>query len=93
MASHLVHQDADGIGIIWDRRNREQERRESLELAHGVREISDLLIMAMLRSLSTFKAHGADTKPVIDLLNSHEEFLSEMETAITTWLDIEYKNA
>ncbi len=91
MASHMVHQDADAISIIWDRNRREPERLASIELAHGARGLSDLISMAMARSIATFRLHGNDIKPVKELFASHESFLSEMNTAHKTWFDIEYK--
>lgn len=91
MASHMVHQDADAISIIWDRNQREPERLAAVELAHGARGLSDLIAMAMARSIATYRLHGKDIKPVKELSVSHESFLSEMNMAHKIWFDIEYK--
>jgi hypothetical protein len=85
MASHLVHQDADAIGIIWDRRQREDERRIPLEIAHAARLISDLIGMAMLRATMTYKLHNQETKPVRDLYQAYQVIQDELSAAITQW--------
>jgi hypothetical protein len=91
MASHMVHQDADAISIIWDRNRREPERLSAIELAHGARGLSDLIAMAAIRSVATLRLHEKDIKPVKELSVSHQSFLNEMDTAYKIWFDIEYK--
>lgn len=90
MASHLVHQDADAISIIWDRNQREPDRFESIQEAHAARGISDLIIMAMIRALMTFKVHNEDAKPVNDLFRSHQELLNDIRKSEEEWRAIEY---
>ena len=91
MASHMVHQDADAISIIWDRNQREPDRLAAVELAHGARGLSDLIAMAKARSVATFRLHEKDIKPVKELSTSHETFLNEMNMAHKIWFDVEYK--
>jgi hypothetical protein len=91
MASHLVHQDADAIGIIWDRNQREPERLESIQLAHGARGLSDLVSMAMARTIATFRLHGKDIQPIKELSASHDAFFNDLQTARQVWFNIEYK--
>lgn len=93
ISSHIIHQDGDAIGIIWDRRRREIERRTAIELAHGAREISDLLSMAFFRALVTYKMHNTDTKPVIALYDSYQGLHKELNSAIKEWGRIEYKQS
>lgn len=90
MASHLVHQDADAMGIIWDRRQREDERRIPLEIAHAARLISDLIVMAMLRATMTYKLHNQETKPAQDLYQAYQVIQDELSEAITQWGNVEY---
>lgn len=91
MASHMVHQDADAISIIWDRNHREPDRLASVELAHGARGLSDLITMAMVRSVATFRLHRKDIEPIKELMASHENFLKEMNKSHEIWFVIEYK--
>lgn len=92
MASHMVHQDAVAVSIMWDRNQRSPERYESVQLAHGARGLSDLIVMAMVRAFATYRVHKKDVKPVLDLYASHEKFLEEMHIAYKLWFEIEYKD-
>lgn len=47
--SHVLHRDAIGIGLLWDRVQRADAERAALELAHGARLISDTLSFAVAR--------------------------------------------
>jgi hypothetical protein len=85
MASHLVHQDANAISIIWDRNQREPERLESVQLAHGSRGLHDLITMAMARAVATFRLHGEDVKAVKDVWASHESFRRELDMTYQAW--------
>jgi hypothetical protein len=85
IASHLIHQDGDAIKLIWDRNKKTQEFREATELAHTARQLNDLLIMANFRTIMTFKLHQRDSKPVIDLFESHRPFLSLMTQVRQKW--------
>lgn len=93
MASHLVHQDADAIGIIWDRHRREDDRRASVEVAHGARELSDIVSMAMFRTLMLFKLDKLKTDPVHELLRSHQALMDELSEVQGVWHRIEYDSA
>jgi hypothetical protein len=64
MSSHVAHQDIDGIGMVWDRNGRSDERRAAVELAHGARLISDVAVMSWLRAHALFKRCGCDNTPL-----------------------------
>lgn len=91
MASHLVHQDADAISIIWDRYQRENERFEAIQIAHGARGLRDLITMASLRAFAVFRLHEEDIKAVQDVSLSYNSFLEEMDSAYQNWFNVEYK--
>src|SRR5262249_34327060 len=90
MASHQVHQDADAIGMVWERARREPERHEAVQLAHGCRELTDLLVMAMARCLTLHRALGADRRPLKGLLDRHQGLLAEMHPTHEVWHQVEY---
>ncbi len=89
MGSHLIHQDAEAVGLIWERSQSEPRRREALELAHGARGIRDLLTLAMVRALMIFKINQADPQPVIDLFQSQQRLRNELEKTQEEWWQIE----
>ncbi|MNB74630.1 hypothetical protein D3C75_212680 [compost metagenome] len=49
IGSHLIHQDADAINYLIDHNQRTPERRIAKELAHGCRQISDVMTFSILR--------------------------------------------
>ena len=90
MASHQIHQDGDAIGIIWDRDQREPERRNAIEVAHGCRMFWDLLSMSMMRTVALSRAVGENANAIKDLVCSHEGFFAELNAAQAEWRRIEY---
>jgi hypothetical protein len=50
ISSHILHADAFAVAASWDRfGNRTEAQRLALELAHGARLVSDVLILAYMR--------------------------------------------
>ena len=49
MSSHLIHKDADGVGMVWERYRRDPERQAAVKLGHSARIISDISTYAKLR--------------------------------------------
>lgn len=90
IGSHLIHMDGDAIGIIWDRNNRESERRIALELAHGVRLISAILTYAAIRTEVYYKLYKLDASPMNDLKRRTITFTQEIEEHYKKWLNLEY---
>ena len=90
MSSHIAHQDIDGIGMVWDRNKREENRRTAVELAHGARLAGDVAIMSFLRSDALFKLWNADKrdlKPFAEQLNS---LFEETSAAAKEFHSVEY---
>ncbi len=88
--SHVLHQDSDGVNMLWERNERSEDRRTSIEVAHGAREISDLLVMAFLRYLTTLHLCGEDLQPAIDFFSQQQHLFDEFHLAQDTWRKIEY---
>jgi hypothetical protein len=92
LSSHLIHQDGDGIGLIWDRNRRESERRVALEIAHGARLISDILSLAMLRTGLYLRFYGLGTESMELLSRYFQDIQQEANKYYDEWFDKEYKN-
>jgi hypothetical protein len=72
MSSHIAHQDSVGIGMVWERNGRSQERRDAVELAHGARLITDVCMMSWLRARMLFTRCNLDVsllKPLYERVN------------------------
>jgi hypothetical protein len=88
--SHILHQDSDGVNMLWERNERSEDRRTSIEVTHGSREMSDLLVIAFLRYLATLHLCGKDTQSAIDFFSKQQSLFDEFHQARNTWHDIEY---
>jgi len=89
-ASHTVHQDSEGVGMLWERNQRSRERREAVELAHGAREIGDLSVMAFLRHFASLHLCGLDTKAALEDYARQNEMHKEHAAADAYWHQVEY---
>ena len=91
MGSHLVHQDGDGIGMIWERNSRSYDRREIVQIAHCAREIGDLCTMAFIRAWVTLKLANRDMAPVLKIWKDMNSVAEEMHKIAEQWWNVESK--
>ncbi|MGG1554569.1 DUF5677 domain-containing protein [Paenibacillus ferrarius] len=75
--SHMIHQDADALGLIRDWVHMSDDRREAFEYAHATREINDLLTLEMIRNLVIRNLTNDDIEAVF--LESHVKLNHELE--------------
>ena len=94
MSSHVLHQDCDGVGMVWDRICRSDERREAIELAHGAREVSDLSMMGALRYFMLLQASGASKTKVKSLAKREfskcKHYIRAADRFSREWKKVEY---
>jgi len=90
LSSHLVHQDSDGVFMMWERDQRNPSRKEALEIAHGLRELSDIFHLAMLRTLTAYQMTGIDPGPILAMKEKYSILLSRVGEAYKIWHRIEY---
>jgi len=91
MSSHLLHKDADGVGMVWDRYGRDPERQAAAKLGHSARIVSDVCTFAQLRLLSLLQVCQQPT----DALRAIEErytvpLFDELTKAGTKFTNVEY---
>ena len=90
IGSHMVHQDADAIKIVWEREQRSQIRNDAIVLSHAARELSDLFYLGFFRVLAAYRAKNIQTDPVYSTMAKYENWLSLLSAAYGSWHDIEY---
>ncbi len=90
ISSHLIHQDGDSIGLRWDRQQRDPVRKAAVELAHGARELGDLLTMALLRVNAAYRSADIDPSPIFEYQNTFSLLLDEINQAHQIWHEVEY---
>lgn len=90
MSSHLIHKDADSIGMIWERSTRDTIRQAAVTLGHSARVVSDACTFAKLRLLSLLRACG-EQKSVVSVIDAkYAKLTAELTSANERFIDVEY---
>ncbi|OAS16763.1 DUF5677 domain-containing protein [Paenibacillus oryzisoli] len=90
IGSQLIHQDADAINLLIDHNSRATERREAKELAHGCRQISDIITFAAMRYFAYSKLHNENIEKLF--LESFDKLNYEMESYHKLFREVEDKH-
>lgn len=91
MSSHLVHKDADGVGMVWERYKRDSARQTAAKLGHLARVVSDICAFAQLRLIVLLRACGEDTEKVNEIEGRYQDALfTELSKAGRRFTNIEY---
>jgi hypothetical protein len=90
MSSHLLHKDADGIGMVWDRAQRSDKRRDAVTSGHSARIISDICAFSKLRLLSVLKACGGSLDEIKKIEKSYSNLNSDLDLIFKNFYDVEY---
>lgn len=91
MSSHLLHKDADGVGMVWERYGRDAEAQNAVKLSHSARVVSDICSFATLRLFSVLRAADQSTEFIADLEQKYRPLLfDELSKASLHFTRIEY---
>ena len=90
MSSHLLHKDADGIGMVWERRRRNVERQTAVRLAHSARLVSDVCTFAKLRLMTLLRACQQPEGVLADLERRHGPLFAQIQAANQHFRTVEY---
>lgn len=90
MSSHLLHKDADGIGLMWDRAVREPERLAAVTVSHAARIVSDACSLAYLRLRFLLEACGEPINKVNGVHDRYQQLRDELDEAIQYFYKVEY---
>ncbi len=90
MSSHLLHKDADGIGMVWERYTRSPERQTAVKMGHTARLVSDVCTFAQLRLRSLLRACQQPTEITLEIEARYATLFVELTKANQTFNDIEY---
>ena len=91
MSSHLIHKDADGVGMVWERCTRDPEKQNAVKNGHIARAISDVCTFAEMRSLFLFKSCKKEQNFITPLRESYSILFSELSKATENFNKIEYR--
>ena len=73
MCSHIAHGDETGIGIIEERKSRNQKEREIVHRGHFLKLISNCLAYTSWTAITCMKFLGKDKKQFFDIHNEIEK--------------------
>ena len=90
MSSHLLHKDADGIGMVWERYMRPKERQLAVKMGHSARVTSDICSFAKLRLLFLLQACSAPIEPLNELNEKYLSFDRSLIEAVEQFNMVEY---
>ena len=91
MSSHLLHKDADGVGMVWDRYRREPHRQDAAKLGHSARLVSDMCAFSQLRLFSLLQACGQPTQGIKSIEERYaDKLFSELKQASSQFIGVEY---
>lgn len=93
MSSHLLHKDADGIGMVWERNRRDTNRQMAAKLGHSARVVSDICTFSKLRLFTLLRAYNMPTQALSKLEEKYADSLfSELTKANHRFTKVEYGN-
>ncbi|MCA0249009.1 MAG: DUF5677 domain-containing protein [Proteobacteria bacterium] len=90
LASHIQHADYVGISLPWDRESRSVEQRDTLQLAHAGRLISDVFTFLELRLKIGYRFVEADTGPLVEQWAKVKGLKADFQNAYANWMSVEY---
>lgn len=90
MSSHSLHKDAIGVGVVWERFQREPERQNAAKIGHSARVVSDVCAFAKLRLFFLLKLCKKELTSIGEIEKQYEALFSELSKAGSYFTDVEY---
>jgi hypothetical protein len=78
MASHLIHKDGDGIGMVWERSQRSKEEKQAIQVSQSARILGDLCQFAGLRLSFLLNYHQEDSDALKALDEKYADLFEEI---------------
>lgn len=93
MSSHLLHKDADGIGMVWERYGRSPERQLAVRMGHSARVVSDICSFGKLRLFALLRACGGSRDLLRAIESRYQHLDGALSAAIARFNEVEYDPA
>lgn len=90
MSSHLLHKDADGVGMVLERSQRSSERKAAVTIGHMARIISDQCAFAKLRLHFLFKACDQKNDAIKNIEHEFRSLFVNLKNASDNFQNVEY---
>lgn len=92
LSSHLIHKDGDGVGMVWERRQRSPQRQEAIATSHACRILSDVCSYAQLRTEQLLIFKGKNTSPIWELREKYSDLFSLLAKGNDQFVSTEYSD-
>lgn len=92
ISCHLSHMDGIGVGNIWDRYRREEERYVAVTVAHAAGLLFNIIEFSKIRASYLKRACGESTEPLFVIENSYSDLISQLVNARKRFNTVEYNN-
>jgi hypothetical protein len=79
IASHLIHADDAGVGMLFDRNDREPNVRTTMVTAHAARLVSDCLSFWLVVTMAVRAAFKADWPQYMDIIRGASEVFTALK--------------
>ncbi len=93
MSSHLIHKDGDGIGMVWERYQREPRHQAAVKAAHISRLVSDVCAFAKFRTARLLQACKVEVTPIREIESRYQWLNESFKEATCHFSQTEYKEA
>ncbi|OGP12483.1 MAG: hypothetical protein A2052_10085 [Deltaproteobacteria bacterium GWA2_54_12] len=90
MSSHLLHKDADGVGMVWERYRRDPHRQLAAKIGHSARVVSDVCTFAKLRLKYLLRLCNSSIEPIREIEKQYEFLSKELAKANSHFTKVEY---
>jgi hypothetical protein len=91
LKSHLIHQDGDGVGMVWERYRRSKDSQVAIEIAHAARVISDVCRFGFMRASELLLACKQPEDPVFEISSRYKTLFDDVHSSYEDWFKIEYR--
>lgn len=90
MSSHLLHKDGVGVGMVWERYQRDPARQEAVALGHAARVVSDVCAFSKLRLLQLIKSCASQVDCIRQIEDRYAWLEAELQKAGQHFTNVEY---
>lgn len=90
MSSHLIHKDGDGVGMVWERYGRSEEKQIAVKLGHSARIVSDICAFSKLRLYYLLKYCGQDSTMIREIEENYQILFRDLKKADRHFTEVEY---
>lgn len=87
MWSHLTHKDSDGVGMIWERSQRDPKERGSINDSQIARIISDVCQLMNMMTHYLMKYDGKNLESLDALGIKHQNLFTQLQKTIDNYKD------